>query len=49
MTTDISDNVIDSHSSDLISQCFSMMYDVPGIDKGIDEDKAPLEAIQKMI
>ena len=47
-TTDFSDDVTVGNASDLMSQRFSMMYVVPGTEKGIDEDEAPLEAIRRM-
>ena len=40
-----SDDITAGNTSELMSQRFSMMYVVPGKDKGIDEDEAPLEAI----
>ena len=46
--SDFSDDIIVGNTSTLCSQRLSMMFLVPGTEKGIDEEEAPNEAIRRM-
>ena len=50
LQNDLSDDitVTNGSSTKYLTQRLSMMLSIPGIEKGIDEDEAPLEAVRKI-